>query len=70
MKMAEVQTLVPNEETPRGAIKLSHITSKGETTYPNQEASTVTHGSQESPLTYGDATCYLMDKAKTAKLKE
>lgn len=70
MKMVEVQTLVPTEEVPRGAIKPSHITSKGETVYPNQRASIVMHGSQKSPFAYGEVTCYLMNKAKTSKLKE
>uniref|UniRef100_A0A8C4UU92 Uncharacterized protein n=1 Tax=Falco tinnunculus TaxID=100819 RepID=A0A8C4UU92_FALTI len=60
---------VPTEETPRGTIKLSHITSKGETIYPNQGASTVTHGTQKSTLNYGDVTHYLIDKAKTARLR-
>lgn len=66
--MVEVQTPAPTEDTPGGAIKPSHVTSKRETMYPNQGAST--HGNQKSPLTYGDVTRYLMDKAKTAKLKE
>lgn len=48
MRTVDTQTLVPTEEIPRGAIKLSHITSKRETIYPNQGASTVTYGNQRS----------------------
>lgn len=66
--MFKVQTLVLTEEAPRGAIKLFPITSKAEAIYYNQRASTVTTYEVGNHIN-DDVTCYLTDKAKTAKLK-
>lgn len=49
--MPEMQTLVPTEDTPRDAIKLSDIPSKGATKPSKTGASTASHGNQKSPLT-------------------
>lgn len=51
VKMAEMQTLVPTEGTPRDAMKLSDIPSKGETEPSRHRSSTASCGSQKSSLT-------------------